>query len=183
MNLPEHFADDMALPRPSGKARVSLTLAKFSFLCGPLTGIPAIVLGILGLRDAWHGRSADRFRAALGIGLGTVGGLLLPFLILFGVSHARDSAARTRTANNLKNIGMALHDYHDTNSVIPPPVSYYQFQEGAESHGTVCELCSQGHHGREAAPETESGAERGSPTLRVLPYSWRVAIGPYLDLG
>jgi prepilin-type processing-associated H-X9-DG protein len=140
--------------KTSGKAIASLVLGVFSFFCSVFAGIPAIILGILGLTDINNRakRVSGKGLAISGIVLGSVSCvmmlLVIPVMIallLPAVQAAREAARRSQCTNNLKQIALAMHNYATVYGCFPPAATY---------------------------------DKDGKPLL-----SWRVLILPYLEQG
>jgi hypothetical protein len=109
-------------PATSGMAIASVVLGVLSLCVGSfLTGVPAVILGILGQRTI--GRSEGRLKgkgmAKTGLVLGLFGSLV-PILLLLAVQSVRETANRLWSANNLKQSSLAMHSYADANGTWTP---------------------------------------------------------------
>jgi prepilin-type N-terminal cleavage/methylation domain-containing protein len=82
---------------------------------------------------------------------------ILIALLLPAVQQAREAARRTQCRNNLKQIGLALHNYHDTFTVFPPGHLYRGTFDGD-------------------GPDSAAVAEQGGTG-----FDWTTMILPYMD--
>jgi prepilin-type processing-associated H-X9-DG protein len=168
LDAPRRDPDRNTSPATSGKAIGALVcgLLSLGFLC--LTGIPAFVLGALALMDIAksNGRLGGRVLAVVGMVLSVLSLLCVGPVATFGIYRAASflhgESARRQSQNNLKQLAIAMHAYHDTNMYFPPAQSPAPLGVGVPGPGFP---------GPPGAPGTR-------PKV-----SWRVLILPYIDEG
>ena len=114
-------ADTSAAPgTQSSKSWASLVLGVLSFCLPLLLGIPAIIVGVMGLVEVRrsNGRMGGVGHAILGIGCGVVSSFLVLLLVPV-VGKVRDDARATISLNNLKQIALAIDNHHEVYKAFP----------------------------------------------------------------
>ncbi len=93
---------------------------------------------------------------------------LLVSLLLPAIQQARESARLTKCKNNLKQIGLALHNYHDAHKLFPPGLIATVFIDANNPRG-------------ERQTDPTEAMVRGSLGLGYHGTSWMLHILPYID--
>jgi prepilin-type processing-associated H-X9-DG protein len=106
---------------------------------------------------------------------------LLIALLLPAVQGAREAARRTQCVNNLKQIGLALHNYHSSISSFPVGFQYRRLDGG--SNGTIVPPDGLELHYRWSALAQLTPFLEQTNLYNALNFDWPVDSGPFGIMG
>ena len=128
------FGDDFDMGRrTSGKAVASFIFGLLSLPFSILAAIPAIILGIVSLRqiDQSGGQVTGKTLAIGGLVLGSLGVIIAPALLLPAINAAREAARRNSSMNKMRMVTLSAKNYEASVRKYPSPDSVYGHEQPA----------------------------------------------------
>jgi Protein of unknown function (DUF1559)/Domain of unknown function (DUF4190) len=105
----------------NGSASVSLSLGLVSALLCFLTGLPAVLFGVIALIQIRRspGRYTGRSKAVVGLVSGLMFSIIGFVVLPFWINRTREAAVRVTDAGQLCQMATAIRNYHDAQGYLP----------------------------------------------------------------